>query len=99
MSEAAAKEFIAKVQSDPATREALAERAGSGAINGVLAFASDQGMNFTHEELVAAYAQNLEARGYAKEDVEDMVSGASDPAAYFVKSGSYAKSDSDAAYY
>lgn len=99
MSEAAAKEFIAKVQSDPATREALAERAGSGAVNGVLSFAKEQGMDFTHEELVSAYTQNLEQRGYSKEDVEDMTSGASDPAAYFVKPGSYTKSGSDAAYY
>ena len=99
MSESAAKEFIAKVQSDPATREALAERAGSGAMQGVLSFASEHGMDFTHDELVSAYAQNLEQRGYSKEDVEDMTAGATDPAAYFVKPGSYAKSDSDAAYY
>ncbi len=99
MSETAAKEFIAKVQSDPSIREALAERAGSGAMDGVLSLANEHGMEFTREELVAAYAANLEERGYSKEDVEDMTSGASDPASYFVKPGSYKKSDSDAAYY
>lgn len=91
MAEAAAREFLTKLKADPALREALSDQIGKGALESALSFAAGKGHDFSHEELVAAYAHELQERGYSKQDIDDLSAAASDPGAYHHLHGRYAK--------
>ena len=72
MSEQSASEFLAKLKADPDLRGALAESVGAAAMDHALSFASENGHEFSHDELMAAYAADMKASGYSDKDIEDL---------------------------
>ena len=72
MSEDAAAEFMKKLKADPDLRKALSGHVGEGAMESALEFAAKNGHTFSKDDLVAAYANDLKARGYSDADIEDL---------------------------
>lgn len=72
MSEASAKEFLGKLKANPDMRKELSEHVEAGAMQHAMEFASKNGHEFSHDDLMAAYASDLKERGYSDQDVEDL---------------------------
>lgn len=90
MSESAAKNFIAKLKSDPKLREELSDHIGKSSLQNALDFAAKNGHEFSLDDLVSAYKAELKERGYSDDDINDLTSFADKPGHYSPPQGKYA---------
>lgn len=90
MSEQAAADFMSKLKADPALRKELSGHIGAGALDSALEFASKNGHSFSKDDLLAAYASDLKARGYSDADIDDLKSSEGNPGKYGAHHPTYA---------